>query len=252
MSNLSMRFTISPTDSLSRAWKAVMANLGIMAGFTILFYIAEAMLGMIPIIGGLAKLFDFIFTVSLFSAFNTIDRTGKAEFGDLFSWTPQFGRLFGAYLVVVLMALVLLAPALIFTFVAVGAEFLSSITRWHFASLGGISAGMLIGVFLLVFIGLILLAIFTFAFMFIMQFRDLPLAESLKMSIRIGGDNIGKIVVFAFLSLGVAILGLLALFIGLLVAIPLIVGTQYYLLRSIFPIDETGKWDFIATEPHDM
>src|SRR5690349_13570505 len=97
--NDSLKFRVSPTEGLGKAWDAVMANLGVMVGFTALYFIVTSVVGMIPFLGNVTNLFSFIFSVSLFCAFASIDKGGKATFDDLFSWTPKFARLLVANLI---------------------------------------------------------------------------------------------------------------------------------------------------------
>lgn len=250
MNEASTKFSLSPTEALNKAWHAVTTNLGPMVGFVVLFYVASAIVGLIPYVSNVTNLFQFIFSVSLFSAFDSIERHGRAGFSDLFNWGPKFGRLLSAYLIVIGLAIVAFLPMLILLFSMLGTDFLSAFSGGRgaamFSQFDGVSAGIIAGIFLLGLVGGILLAVFTFGFMFIVQFRNMSLMESLKLSFRIGRENFGQIIVFALLSIGVVLLGLLAIVLGLLIAVPLVIGMQYYLLRSILPTkEEASQWDFM-------
>jgi uncharacterized membrane protein len=251
MNEIPLKFTLSPSNALNKAWNAVTSNMGPMVGFTILYGIVISVAGRIPFIGQVANLFQFVFAASLFSAFDAIDRYGKASFNDFFTWTPRFGKLLVAQLIYVVIALVLLIPLFIALFSLLGIDYLNEYSGSSFGTVFFRDASMatVISLIVLAFFEIILLLIFTFAFMFLVQFKDMPAIDALKLSFKIGKENPGQIVVFALLAIGVAILGLLALFIGLLIAIPVIVGMQYYLIRSIYPAAEKTQWDFMRNEP---
>jgi hypothetical protein len=247
----SLKFKLSSTEALGRSWDAVKANLLSMAGFTFLYFLISGVLKKIPFIGGFTNLFQFIYHASLFSAFDGIER-GERGSSNLFSWTPKFGKLLLANLILYLIAIVLMIPFLVLFFTTIGSDYMSGFSDAGFRAtiLAGFSWALIIGLFGLVFLGFLVLAILTFAFTFLVQFRDLTIVESLKLSMRVGRENIGEIILFALVGFGVMLLGALALIIGLLVAFPVVFGMQYYMVRSIFPVEEVNKWDFMeGTEP---
>jgi hypothetical protein len=246
MNESSYKITISPGGSLSKAWQSVTANLGPFIGFTILYFIATSIFNAIPFIGWLTSFFQFIMTVSVFSGLDYIDRNRKLSFSNLLDWTPKFGRLLGASVITFFMSLILFAPLVIYFLITQGTSFVMNLSdatgryaAFRFAPVSVTLITLIYG-----FIGLVVLCVYTFAFFFLIQFSDIPVMEALKLSFRIGKENFGRITVFLFLAIGVIILGVLALLLGVLVAIPLVIGMQYYMMRSIIPADETGKWDF--------
>jgi len=93
-----------------------------------------------------------------------------------------------------------------------------------------------------------LFAAWFFAFPYLAQFTDMPLGQALGYSWKIGRNNIGQIILYILLSIGLVILGTLLLLIGLAVTIPLIVGIQFFFVRSIFPTEEKQEWDFMNTQ----
>lgn len=247
MNDVSLKFRLSPTDSLSKAWDAVTSNLWAFVGFEMLYLIVSAILDMVPFISGVVDLFQFIFTVSLFSAFQSIERTGKATFSDLFNWTPRFARLLGASLVMYVLGIVLFLPLLIYVFVTHGSAFLAKVynSKMDFHAFTGVPPGDIMLIVLYTFVAILLLAIFSFALMFLAQFRDLPIMDALKTSFRIGKENFGQIIFFALLAIGVLIAGAVALVISLLISIPLVFGMQYYMIGSLMPVESEEPWDFM-------
>jgi len=248
MDSSSLRFRVSPVDALSTSWNATFSGIGPIVGFTLLYYIAVTLLGFVPIVGSFANLFGFVLCAGLFSAYNATGRAGSLHFESLFEWTPRFGKLLGAYVIMGLIAFALFLPLIVLLFITFGFEFFTGfVTRSpdFFISLRGASATLLFGAFVLGMMALLVLSVLTFPLLFIVQFKDLSIGESLKLSMAVGRENVPQLIAFVLLAVGVIILGALACFVGLLVAVPLVYGMQYYMLRSIFPVDDPGEWDFM-------
>src|SRR4051812_46022711 len=105
-----LRPTITVGESVNKSWKAVTSNLPVMVGFTVVYYIASWVAGKIPYVGSLSNLFSFIYTVSMFSAFQSIEQHGTARFNDFFTWTPKFGKLFAAYALFFIIVIAIFLP----------------------------------------------------------------------------------------------------------------------------------------------
>jgi uncharacterized membrane protein len=79
----------------------------------------------------------------------------------------------------------------------------------------------------------VVVSVALFAYSFIIQFTELSFTDALKYSFKIGRNNIGQVIIFAFVSLGLAVLGTLFCGVGLLFTIPLIMAIQYYFLKDM-------------------
>ncbi len=248
MSNQNLKATISVADALSKSWKSVTSNVWPFVGFTFIYFVSISMLQRIPFISSFTTLVSFIYPVSLFSALQKVDRAGGVSFSDFFSWTPKFVKFLGANFILILIGVVIFLP-LIFLLIALVSSIsilaIFSDPVSFFQQFVGISAGsLLLLVFLFLIVGVLFLML-NFAFMFLILFNDLSIGDALKLSWAVGVKNIGQLIVFCLLAFGVALLGTLALVVGLLVAVPVIVGMQYYFLKNIFPDNKAEEWDFM-------
>lgn len=252
MENLSTIATQSISKCLEQAWKNVTKNIWLFAGFTVLYFTVSSVVGLIPVIGSLSNFFSFIFSASIFAAASVSDQGAELGFNHFFSWSPKFGRLFLGNLVLMLLAIAILIPLALLLIALLGMSFFSSLASGGDPSdlLPFITMSNVLAIVGLVFVFVILLSIVFFAYPFIIQYTELSISDSLKYSFKIGRNNIGQIIIFAFLAMGLSILGLLFLGIGLAVAIPLIMLTQYYFLHNIIIADSAEKeWDFLNQQP---
>jgi hypothetical protein len=255
MSNQSTIGSLSIIQSLGRAWDALKANVWLFAGFTLVYFIASSIIGFIPSLGGITSLFGFIYTASIFSALQVYDKKPELDFNDFFSWSPKFGRLFLGNLLLLVLAVIIMVPFVLIIIAILGFSFFT-----EFASnmndpeamrllINGSSIVVLI-LFILLFV--IVVSIALFAYSFIIQFTEMSFTDALKYSFKIGRNNIGQVIIFAFVSLGLAILGTIFCGVGLLFTIPLIMATQYYFLKDMIA-DNTpqpeGQWDFTTNNP---
>jgi uncharacterized membrane protein len=251
MDSSSLRFRISPVDALGTAWNATFSHVGPIIGFTLLYYIAVTLFGFLPFVGPFANLFGFVLCCAMFSGYDSIHRNGALNFETLFSWTPRFGKLLGSYVIMGLIGVALFIPLIVLIMMTIGFGFFGEMTSGSsgfMITLRSISGVLLLGFFVLGMAAVVVLSVLTFALLFLVQFRDMSIGESLKLSMAVGRENVPQIIVFILLAIGIIILGALACFVGLLVAVPMVYGMQYYLLRSIFPFDEASRWDFMRDE----
>jgi uncharacterized membrane protein len=242
-------------DALGVAWNATFSHIGPLVGFTLLYYIASFLVGLIPVGGFVANVFGFIFCCAMFSGYDSISRRGALQFESLFSWTPRFGRLLGAYLIAALIALALFLPMLVLVVTRIGFDFLmdaANRTSSFLITLRSLSGTMMLSFVLLGFAALVVLSVLTFALLFLVQFRDMSVGAALKLSMAVGRENPGQIILFILLAAGIVILGALACGVGLLAAMPMVYGMQYFMLRSIFPTNEAASWDFMRDDTPEV
>lgn len=238
--------TISITTALSRSWSAVTNNIGPFAGFTILYFVVNSILRKIPVLSTLSSVLGFVYPACIFYGFYAIEKYGSLTFNNFFDWMTGFWKLLLGYLVFGLLCIVIFIPAVVIMIIAAGGlEAISDILQGYEAasSVLLLSAG---GLLLLFMIPVLLLE---FSYLFLLCFSDHQIGYTLGLSWRVGYANIGSILVFALLALGIFILGILSLLVGLLVAVPVIIGMQYYFMRSIFPIRQEEEWDFMKEYP---
>jgi hypothetical protein len=255
MGNQSTVGSFSIFQSLGLAWSALRANVWLFAGFTLVYFIASSIIAFIPSFGGISSLFGFIYTASIFSALQVYDTKPELDFNDFFSWAPKFGRLFLGNLLLLVLSLIILVPFVLIIIAILGFGFFTAFMgNMHNPE----AMGMLIdGATILVLVGfvvlfVVVLSIALFAYSFIIQFTEMSFTDALKYSFTIGRNNIGQVIIFAFVSLGLAILGTLFCGVGLLFTIPLIMAIQYYFLKDMIA-DNTPQpqeqWDFTTDNP---
>lgn len=253
MQNISTIASLSITQSLQKSWDTMKANIWLLAGFTVLFYLLYFILSFIPGIGTLAGLFSFAFVACIYSAYNVYEKNKKLEFNEFFSWSPRFGRLFLGNLLLVGLALLIFIPIIIILIAIVGIGSFTDVFKNadFFKDPENVRSILVPGVLLFVlviFVIMILIGIALFAYSFLLQFTDMPFMTALKTSWKIGRNNVGQIIIFALIAIGLSILGTMALLIGLAVTIPLLAGTQYHFLNSMMPQTETEQWDFMKKD----
>jgi hypothetical protein len=230
-------------EALSQSWKSITRHIWIFAGFTLVYFFLSSVLSNIPVVSFFASLLGFVYPVSVFCGLRAVDQYASVSFNDLFDWLPRFGRLLLGYLLLLFSVVLLLIP-LVFVgaYLAGGFEVLADIMNgYEDFSLEVVL--MLIGLGLVLFIPVLILQ---FSYLFLLCFQDHSVGYALVLSWKIGVANFGSLLLFTLSSIGIALLGVLALVIGLLVAVPLIIGMQYYFLRSIYPEQPAEEeWDFM-------
>lgn len=247
MGNQSTIGSQSIIQSLSRAWESIKANAWLFAGFTFLYLFISSILSLIPVLGNAASLFGFIFSASVFSALNVYDRSGKLDFNQFFSWSPKFGRLFLGNLLLTILVVIMLIPFAFILIAILGIGFFTELAS-NPENIEGLFVGSTILILVLaILLFVIVVSIALFAYPYIIQFTDLSFTEALNYSFKIGRNNIGQVVLFAFVAVGLSILGLILCGVGLLFTIPIIIATQYYFLHDMISDDEPeeAKWDFM-------
>jgi hypothetical protein len=247
------RFTpgLGLLDSLDRAWRTVIGNVWPFIGFMALYAIGVATINAIPFLNVVFSiLFSFVFLVSLYCGFEAADRKmdGELRVSDFFNWSPRTSKLIRASLLQFAVAMLIVIPIGILAVAAIGVSVFRTGQFDGFRSIGG--GTVVILALLCISVGFLYM-ILSFGYFYCVYFLRLSSSQALRQSWNLGKQNIGSLLLFLLLGLGIAILGTLALLIGLLVAIPVIAGTQYYFLQSMFPQDSNADWDFMANAPRN-
>lgn len=251
MSNQSTIGSQSIIQSLSLGWESIKANVWLFAGFTFLYLLISSILSLIPFLGNVASLFGFVFSASVFSALHFYDRTKTLEFSDFFKWSPKFGRLFLGNLLLTILVVIMLIPFVFILIAILGISFFTELAA-NPENLQGLFVGSTILILVLaILLFVIVVSIALFAYPYIIQFTELSFTEALTYSFKIGRNNIGQVILFAFVAVGLSILGLVLCGVGLLFTIPIIVATQYYFLHDMISDEEPeeSKWDFMQQNP---
>jgi hypothetical protein len=225
---------ISPGDCIGNAWSLVTRRFGLYVGVGIVTLI---LIGCIPFVGALLTgpvLGGFYYLVLRDM------RDEPVDFGMMFKGFEKF-------LPLMIAGLIQTAPSLIATIL----QYTVDLARIAAGGAGGgdanfyqgrgadaIFAGLSVGIVILV-IGLSLLGIIwhvalQFAVPLILE-HDLPVVDALLTSAKAAFSNVGGLIVLIILEALVAILGVIALCVGIFVAIPVIYAANVLAYRMMFP-----------------
>lgn len=225
---------IDAGDCVSRAWGLVSRRMGLYIGIAL---VAFVLLGCIPfanalLIGPMMGGFYYIVLRDL--------RDEDVEFGMLFKGFEKF-------LPLMVVGLIQSAPGLVLTVVQYAMEFMrlaSGSSRGRgdidfYQSSGsaldtGLSMAFLIFVIIMVVVGMVWAIVLTFAVPLVME-QNLRVGEALMTSAKAAFGNLGGLILLIILNAMVALLGLLAICVGLIVAIPVIYGANAVAYRYVFP-----------------
>ncbi len=229
------RGAIDASECIGGAWGLVTRNIGLYIGMGI---VTMVLIGCIPILnivllGPMMGGFAYVVLRDM--------RDEPVDFGMLFKGFEKFVPL-------MVIGLIQAIPGIIIQIlqwtVDVGRLMAGGATwgtDFYQSSTPSFDAAMM-GPFLIVVIGLILFSIvwhmaMIFAIPLVVE-HDLSVGEAIKQSLEATFGNIGGIIVLIILSALVAILGMLAICVGLLVAVPVIWAANVFAYRQVFPAFE--------------
>lgn len=241
-----LKSAVSPGDAISKAWELVTANLGLYIGVGI---VAGLMIGCIPLVN--LVLMGPVMGGVAYMVLRDIDNE-NVEFGMLFKGFEKF-------LPLMVVGLIHNAPGIIFQvlqwvidigrlvninsggrgnggFGQLGrssAAFMQ--TDNPFGAMSGALIAMLIIIGFLIWVFMILWSLaFQFTYPLIME-HDLSIGEAISTSARAVMGNLGSMIVLIILEGLVALLGVIAFCLGLLVAIPVIWAANIVVYTQVFP-----------------
>lgn len=231
---------IDASGCLSNAWEMIKPNYWMFFGVALLTYVLVACIPCLnvflmgPVMGGL-------YYVSLRAM-----RGEPVEFGMMFKGFEKFVPL-------MVVGLVQSVPGIIYQFINIGVRFSSlgidaiegtggSHRPDFFQAASDPSIGLAGGFLLIVVIVSVFLFLFSIAwwisFAFavpIMVDNDISIGDALKLSVRAGWSNVGGIIVLAILGGLLALVGVLALCIGVFFVLPVVWVSWAFAYRQVFP-----------------
>jgi hypothetical protein len=235
---LARDYTVDVGDYLGRSWEMFKANAGPLIGATVLIYLIFIVSGMIPYLGSLASLIlGGPLLGGLWWFYVKQVRTEGPVVGDAFSgFGPRFGQLLLGYVVPAILAYLCMLP---FVVVMVGVG-LVSFASGQGGDGGGMSTASILGIGLAVVLGLVGFA--GFMYLTIGWFFTLPLVIDKGMrfwpAMVLGRAVVGKHwwrTLWLSIAAGVvAMLGMLACGVGLLVTGPVAMGMLTFHYQNVF------------------
>jgi hypothetical protein len=224
---------INPGDCVGGAWNLVTRNFWFYIGMGL---VTMLLIGCVPFVGSL--LFGPVVGGFYYVVLRDM-RDEPIDFGMMFKGFEKF-------LPLMLGGLIQSAPSLIATILqytvdlarlGAGAsrggdfDFYQSSSDTVFA---GISAGILIVVIVLSLIGIVWSILLSFTVPLILE-HDLGVVDALLTSAKAALSNAGGMIVLIILEALIAILGVIALCVGIFVAMPVIYAANVFAYRMVFP-----------------
>lgn len=219
----------------SESWALFVKNPAMWLVFGVIFCVGFAVLGMIPLLGGLvAALVTQVIVGGWMLSARKVETGGSLEVADLFSGF-QKERLNP---LIVLGALALAASAAIALLLALvgGGAVMGTMIGGAHRSAGGMMAGMGVGL-LAMLIGLVLSFVMAMAFWFapaLVVFRNVAPLDALKASWSATLANFASFFVYGLLWMVAAIIASIPIFIGWLLLVPLTMLGMYCAYQDIF------------------
>ena len=224
---------ISPGDCVGGAWNLVTRNFWLYIGVGLLTLI---LIGCIPLVGSI--LFGPVLGGFYYLVLRDM-RDEPVDFGMMFKGLEKF-------LPLMIAGLIQSAPSIVGTIL----QYTVDLGRFARPSIGsgdvnfyqsngdaifaGISAGILLIAFGLVVFGIVWSIALSFAIPLILE-HDLPVGDALLTSAKAASSNVGGLIVLIILEALIALLGVIALCVGIFVAMPVIYAANVFAYRMVFP-----------------
>jgi uncharacterized membrane protein len=222
-------------------WRVFTASPGLWIGILIVFMILIFVMAIIPILGQLALMLLWpAFVGGVLVGCHALARGEPLRFGHLFAGFQdgRFGPLVVLALLYALFGILLsivLGAVLVALIGASGlAPFLSGDpTQIGLALLTGIGVGLLVVMPLALILGAMIGMAFWFAPALVALNREAPFA-AVKKSLRGAWNNIGALMIYGLIYIGLAIVASIPFGLGWLVLGPVFVGSMYASWREVF------------------
>ncbi|WP_325543405.1 BPSS1780 family membrane protein [Ramlibacter sp.] len=218
----------------TQSWALFVKNPGMWLVFGVIFFVGFAVLGFIPVIGGLvAAVLSQVILGGWMLAARKLDTGGTLEVGDLFSgFKEKLNPLLTLGAVAVGASIVTFLVMAVMGGGAVMGMMLGGASR----SAGGLMASAALGMIAML-VGLALAFVFAMAFWFapaLVVFRDTPAIDALKASWSATLANFVPFLVYSVIWLVAAIVASIPFALGWLVLTPLTVLGIYCAYKDIF------------------
>jgi uncharacterized membrane protein len=219
---------ISIGDAVGRGWQLVSANFGLAVGTTAVVWIAMVIAGVIPCLGFFISLVVRpVLIGGLFLFFIKLLRNQNAEFGDAFSgFSIAFLPLFLQGLVTTLLTILVMAPGAVMMFIG------STLVDGYRSEAAGVAL-MALGFLVLLPPLIYISVIWVFSLPLIIDKR-MDFWPAMELSRKVAHRNflplVGLLIVIALMFIA----GVLALCLGIFVAMPVAVATLTVVYEDLF------------------
>jgi len=237
---------IEAGDCVGRAWELVSRRFWIYVGLGL---VTLLMIGCIPCLSNIL----FGPTLGGFYYFVLRDNADQeVDFGMLFKGFEKF-------LPLMIVGLIQSLPGIVWTIIQYSVDFAqylgtSTGRDIEFFQTGGdgIAAGLSVAFIVLIIVLMFLSAawtlLLTFAIPLVME-HDLGVVDALTTSVKAAGSNLGGLILLIIFEFFVALLGVIALCLGIFVAIPVIYAANVIAYRYVFPHGPKSNFDMNPPPP---
>lgn len=220
-------YEFSISTYFSRGYESFKERVGEYIGYTVAYLVISLILSFIPIVGQLASLV-IAGPLSLAYAIFThrLHTNQTTEFSNFFDGFKKFGSLFATYILQMIIYLIIMLPAIFIIGFSFFMNMASGDPEAIMDSMDSLAANSILF--------LILIVIFIYVFislrwsLHLNYFHDYSPVDAIKQSFRLVNKNWFSHFGFMFLCFVIGFLGVLALLIGLLVAIPVVGAADYH------------------------
>jgi uncharacterized membrane protein len=219
----------------SESWAMFMKNPAMWLVFSVITCVGFAVLGMIPLLGGLvAALGAPVIAAGWMLSARKLEGGGSLEVGDLFAGFDK-DRLNP---LIVLGALALAANAVVLLVMAVigGGAVMGMVAGGMHRSVGGVMTGLGMGL-LAVLVSLVLGFVIGMALWFaspLVVFRNVPPVDAMKASWSASMANIGPFLIYGLIWIVAAVIASIPIFLGWILLVPLTALGMYCSYQDIF------------------
>jgi hypothetical protein len=227
---------------VSRAWTLVMANFLTSVAASFLVFLTLMLTGIVPFVGGVVQMvLQGVLLGGLFLFFLKMIRGQRVEIGDAFAgFTSEMGQLALGGIVpsllvglgVLLVAVPLVFPVLLQFFQLLGSGGMVDPSQFN-KIISNMGVMAIIGILLAVIIGTLLNLIWMFTLPLIID-KKLGFWDAMEVSRKAVMKNIWHFIGLGILMLMFGVVGILACFVGVFVALPLNFAIMSYAYEDIF------------------
>lgn len=220
-------YEFSISTYFSRGYESFKERVGEYIGYTVAYLIISTILSFIPIIGQLASLVvagPLSLAYAIFT--HRLHTNQPAEFSHFFDGFKKFGSLFATYILQIIIYLIIMLPAIFIIGFSFFMNMASGDPEAIMDSMDSFAANSIL--FLVLIVIFIYVAVSLRWSLQLNYFHGYSPVEAIKQSFRLVNKNWFSHLGFMFLCILIGLLGLLALLVGLLVAIPVIGAADYH------------------------
>ncbi|MCU1289101.1 MAG: hypothetical protein JWN60_1330 [Acidobacteria bacterium] len=234
---------IDPSNCISEGWALIKPNYGLFLGMSVIMIVITIVVGLIPYIGDLINVFlTGPLLCGVYIALLAKMRSDEPNFAMFFEG-------FSRFLPAMLITLIPLIPWLIlalfaYLFVSFGSDQAADAAALQgLESIFGILTPVLIVSYIGAFLVSLALQILLFFALPLVAEHNLNTVDAVKLSLSGAASNFGGIIVLLIFETLIALLGVIALCIGIFFVLPVIYAANIIAYRSVFPAERQTRFD---------